>query len=93
MPGCRIRKHLLLGAAKEHHLVLSQYTLCCYPLGNEKTPFTSIDLSSDAVLKVGGKQSFTIRDQGHTTYHCFFASQAERNKWLVAFQHVGKLQR
>lgn len=73
--------------------MLSQYTLCCYPLGSEKTPFSSIDLSQDAQLHVGGKQTFTIRDQGHSTYHFSFVSQAEKNKWLTAFQSVGGLQR
>ena len=89
----RIRKHLLLGQGKEYHLLLSQHTLCCYPLGNEKTPFSSLDLSSDAWLHVGGKQSFSIRDQTRTTHHFFFVSQAERTKWMAAFQHVGGLQR
>ena len=89
----RIRKSLHLGQGKEFNLMLTQHTLSCFPLGSEKTPFTSLDLSSNAVLSVGGKQSFTIRDQTHTTYHFFFPSQAEKLHWMAAFQQIGGLQR
>ena len=73
--------------------MLTQHVLACFPLGSEKTPFTSLDLSSLATLTVGGKQSFNIRDQTHTTYHFFMTSQAEQHAWMRAFQQIGGLQR
>ena len=91
--SCRIKKGIHLGQGREFSLMLTQHTLSCFPLGAEKTPFASLDLASDAVLSVGGKQSFTIRDQTHASYHFFFPAAAEKLKWMAAFQQVGGLHR
>ena len=89
---CR-RGKSLFSSGKDCHLVLLGHFLYCYPVGDNKTPFSELDLSANAALSVSGSTSFTVKDQTWTTYSFNAATTEERNVWLSALQHVQGLSR
>ena len=86
---CRIRKgRSLLFSGKECHLVLLGHFLYCYPVNNNKTPFSELDLSFQAQLSVSNSTTFSIKDQTWTTYSFQAANTEDRNVWLSALRCV-----